>query len=250
MAAASLAWSAAALIDKIRQRHPRIHCLTNGVAQAFTANALLALGAQPSMTTSVEEVEAFLEGADALLVNLGTLDEPGRRAMRLAVAVANRRGIPWVLDPVFVERSPGRSDFAHELIALGPKVIRGNETEIAHLSQGQSIDDFARAHRMIVAATAPTDHLVDGERVVGIPNGHPLMGRVTAMGCANAALIAALLVVADDPFEGCAAAMLAAGVAGEIAAEKSDGPGTFAAAYLDALYGLDSGKLATRARVT
>jgi len=249
MASASLAWSAAALIDKIRLRHPRVHCLTNGVAQAFTANALLALGAHPSMTNSVEEVEAFVEGSDALLVNLGTLDEPGRQAMRLAVAVANRRGLPWVLDPVFVERSPGRSDFARDLIALGPKVLRGNEAEIAHLSQGQAIDGFARALGVIVAATGTTDHLVDGTRAIGIPNGHPLMGRVTAMGCANAALIAAFLVVAEDPFEGCAAAMLAAGVAGEIAAQHAHGPGTFATAYLDALHGLDSGKLATRARV-
>jgi hydroxyethylthiazole kinase len=249
MAAASLAWSAAALIDRIRERHPRVHCLTNGVAQAFTANALLALGAQPSMTNSPEEVEAFVAGADALLVNLGTLDEAGKRSMRLAVAAANSRSLPWVLDPVFVERSPSRAAFAEELVALGPKVLRGNETEIAHLTHGAPLDHFAREHGVIVAATAPTDHLLDGERVVGIPNGHPLMGRVTAMGCANAALIAALLVVAEDPFEGCAAAMLAAGVAGEIAAEKADGPGTFAAAYLDALYGLDSGKLATRARV-
>jgi hydroxyethylthiazole kinase len=249
MAAASLAWSAAALIDKVRQRHPRVHCLTNGVAQAFTANALLALGAQPSMTNSVEEVADFVDGADALLVNLGTLDVPGRQAMRLAIEVANRRSLPWVLDPVFVERSPGRSAFAMDLIALRPKVLRGNEAEIAHLSQGQSIGDFARTHGVIVAATGTTDHLMNGEREIGIPNGHPLMGRVTAMGCANAALIAALLTVADDPFEGCAAAMLAAGVAGEIAAEHANGPGTFAAAYLDALHGLDSGKLATRARV-
>jgi len=45
---------AAALVGALRARAPRIHCITNGVAQAFTANVLLAAGAVPSMTTSPE----------------------------------------------------------------------------------------------------------------------------------------------------------------------------------------------------
>lgn len=249
MAAAALAWNAAALLDKIRARHPRIHCITNGVAQGFTANALLAIGALPSMTTSPEEIGSFVQGADALLVNLGTLDDDRRQAIRLAIAAAKAKALPWVLDPVFIERSPSRALFAREIAGCGPTVVRGNETEIAALSQGQPVDSYARALKAVVAATAETDHVLDGTRMVGTPNGHPLMAKVTAMGCAGAALIAAFLVVADNPFDGCACALVAAGVAGEIAAEQADGPGSFASAYIDALYGLDSGKLATRARV-
>ena len=43
---------AASLLDGIRAKNPRIHCITNTVAQAYTANMLLAAGATPSVTTS------------------------------------------------------------------------------------------------------------------------------------------------------------------------------------------------------
>ncbi|MDP3548610.1 MAG: hydroxyethylthiazole kinase, partial [Phreatobacter sp.] len=73
--------------------------------------------------------------------------------------------------------------------------------------------------------------------------------RVTAMGCAGAAITAAFLAVAEDPFEATGAAMLTLGIAGELAAETARGPGSFAAAYLDALYGLDTLELASQARI-
>ena len=79
---------AAALLDRLRTRKPRVHCITNTVAQNFTANVLLAIGAVPSMTLSVEEIGAFVAGADALLVNLGTLDRERREATEIAVKTA------------------------------------------------------------------------------------------------------------------------------------------------------------------
>ena len=63
-------------------RSPRVHCITNAVAQNFTANVLLAAGAVPSMTLSVEEIGPFVAGANALLVNLGTFDHERREADR------------------------------------------------------------------------------------------------------------------------------------------------------------------------
>ncbi len=71
---------AAALLERLRARSPRVHCITNAVAQNFTANVLLAAGAVPSMTLSAEEIGAFVAGADALLVNLGTFDRERREA--------------------------------------------------------------------------------------------------------------------------------------------------------------------------
>ena len=43
--------------ERLRARAPRVHCITNAVAQAFTANVLLAAGAVPSMTIAVNEPE-------------------------------------------------------------------------------------------------------------------------------------------------------------------------------------------------
>ena len=51
-----LADIAADLLARLRTRAPRVHCITNSVAQQFTANVLLAAGAVPSMTISPEEI--------------------------------------------------------------------------------------------------------------------------------------------------------------------------------------------------
>src|SRR5271154_2230343 len=106
-----LADIAADVLARIRERAPRVHCITNSVAQAYTANMLLAAGAVPSMTIAPEEVAAFVAGADALLVNLGTFDAERRAAIELALGALGQgdeaeSGKPWVLDPVFIERSP------------------------------------------------------------------------------------------------------------------------------------------------
>ncbi|MGB9364572.1 MAG: hydroxyethylthiazole kinase, partial [Xanthobacteraceae bacterium] len=53
---AELPHIAADILMRLRARSPRVHCITNAVAQAFTANTLLAAGAVPSMTLSPDEV--------------------------------------------------------------------------------------------------------------------------------------------------------------------------------------------------
>jgi hydroxyethylthiazole kinase len=76
------------------------------------------------------------------------------------------------------------------------------------------------------------------------------MARVTAMGCAGSALVAACLAVESDAFRATIAALVIVGVAGEVAAEKSGGPGSFAAAIIDTLYNLDGPTLTKRTKVT
>src|SRR3979411_2352853 len=74
------------ILARIRARRPRVHCITNAVAQNFTANMLLAAGAVPSMTIASDEIADFVARADALLVNLGTLDPERRGAIEIAGA--------------------------------------------------------------------------------------------------------------------------------------------------------------------
>jgi hydroxyethylthiazole kinase len=81
---------AAAVLARLRARGPRVHCITNAVAQNFTANVLLALGATPSMTLSPEEIGDFVARAGALLVNLGTFARERREAPSIAVAAPAR----------------------------------------------------------------------------------------------------------------------------------------------------------------
>src|SRR6202000_2976582 len=110
-----LADVASDVMARIKSRAPRVHCITNYVAQSYTANVLLAAGAIPSMTISSEEIAAFVASADALLVNLGTFDAERRVAIEVALDALGQGAKPWVLDPVFIERSPARAQFAQSL---------------------------------------------------------------------------------------------------------------------------------------
>src|SRR6476661_5237092 len=108
------------ILARLRARAPRVHCITNAVAQTFTANVLLAAGAIPSMTLSADEIGAFVARADALLVNLGTFDAERRDATATALEVATEARTPWVLDPVFIDRSEPRAVYARGLMQHKP----------------------------------------------------------------------------------------------------------------------------------
>jgi hydroxyethylthiazole kinase len=245
---------AATLLERLRTHGPRVHCITNGVAQNFTANALLAAGAVPSMTLSAEEIGAFVAGSGALLVNLGTFDTERRVATGIAVQTAARENVPWVLDPVFIDRSAARADFARALIGHGPKAVRLNRAEFSVLSGGETtpgaLAAYARDNKIVIGLSGEADLVSDGERLAAIANGHPLMAKVTAMGCAASALVAACCAIEPDAWRAAAAALVIAGVAGELAAAKAEGPGSFAVAIIDALHTIDGPMLMARAKVT
>src|SRR5436853_1925616 len=137
MRAAELPHITADILARLRVRAPRVHCITNSVAQTFTANTLLAAGAVPSMTLSADEIGAFVARADALLVNLGTFDAERREATAIALEVAAERRIPWVLDPVFIDRSEARAIYAASLVAQNPDAIRLNAAEFTALAEAE-----------------------------------------------------------------------------------------------------------------
>ena len=247
---------AADILARVRARRPRVHCITNAVAQQFTANMLLAANAVPSMTTDPAEVAEFVARADALLVNLGTLDAERHAAIDLALAAAGER-VPWALDPVFVDRSATRAALASALAARRPRVIRLNRAEFATLAGveggagagGDVLARYAQRQGTVIGLTGDRDSVTDGKRTVAIENGDPLMAKVTAMGCAASALVAACLAVEADAWRATAAGLIVIGVAGEVAALAAHGPGTFAAAIIDALHGLDEATILARARL-
>jgi hydroxyethylthiazole kinase len=202
---------------------------------------------------SPEEIGPFVSGAQALLVNLGTFDAERREATTIAVETAVSHKLPWVLDPVLVDRAPARAAFARELIGRRPTVVRLNHTEFAALAGNKPSSSeavaYARANGIVVGLSGETDLVTDGEQIASITNGHPLMTKITAMGCAGSAVVAACLTVESDAIRAAVAALAIVGIAGELAAEKSSGPGSFATAIIDALYSLDGPMVSARAKV-
>jgi len=248
----------AAALENLRAMRPRVHCITNSAAVNFTANVLLAAGAIPSMTVNPEEVADFIAGADALLVNLGTLDPLRREAIDRAVAVARETGKPWALDPVFVERSRPRLALAGTLAGLKPTVVRMNPSELRALAGGEGgdtpvfgeADAFARSSLATIVCTGPVDYVTDGMRSVRVSGGHPLMASVTATGCAATALMAGFLAVENDPVVASAACLAVVAAAADSAGAQAAGPGSFVPAFLDAVHALTPEEAGAQARIS
>jgi hydroxyethylthiazole kinase len=249
----TLALQASGLIAHVRERRPRVHCITNTVVQELTANVLLAAGALPTMTTSPEEIGHFVSSADVLLVNLGTLDRERRDAVEIALEVARDDGIPWVLDPVLIDRSEPRAEMARALAMKEPRVVRANAAEFGALTQAEptpeALDKFALEHITVAACTGATDLVTSGAKRTKIENGHPFMAQVTGIGCAESALVAAMVAIEDDEFLAAVAGLLLMNVAGEIAAEGARGPGTFVPSLLDMIATLDAARIVEQARL-
>ena len=246
---------AAQSLASLRARAPRIHCITNVAADVLSANVLLAVGAVPSLTIAPDEVGEFVAGANGLLINLGTLDKTRHAAIAIAIEAAAGAGLPWVLDPVLAERSGPRLEFANSLCGLHPAAIRANGAEVAalsgHMGAGEdAAAELARSARSCVLLSGARDWVGDGTRAALVAGGDPLMTKVTAMGCALGALVAAFCTVERDPFLAALGAALCFGVAGEIAGARARGPGSFQIGFLDALHALDEDMLVEHGKVS
>ncbi|MBY6201424.1 hydroxyethylthiazole kinase [Maritalea mobilis] len=249
----------------MRAATPLVHNITNFVAMNVMANVLLAIGASPAMVHAREEAAEFAALAQALTVNIGTADPDWGAAMYEAAAVMGEADRPWVFDPVGVAATRFRQDLSAKLLDLKPTVVRGNASEILALAglggaargvdAGDSVEaaedaarDLASRTGGVVAVSGPVDFITDGTRAARVANGHPMMARITVMGCSLNGVIAAFCA-GQPAFDATVAALAAYGVAGEVAGETAQGPGSFQVAFLDALYHLTPEALNTAARI-
>lgn len=259
--------AACEVIARVRSQRPLIHHISNFVVMNTTANITLCMGALPVMANAPLEVEEMVSAASALLLNLGTLWPEQVEAMLLAGRRANQRGIPIVLDPVGAGATRLRTESAHRLLKeLSIAVVRGNLAEIAALagmearmrgveSVGSAGDaalvacQFAKKFECVAAVTGPIDVVTDGARFLRIANGHPMMATVTGTGCMATSVVAACAAVENDAVIATASALAAYGLAGEVAAERAQGPGTFQVHLFDALAGLTEDALRAGMRI-
>lgn len=250
--------TAAAALEQLRAKRPLLQCMTNSVTSGFVANALLALGGTYAAVEDMSEASQFTAVADALLVNVGTVTKPQADAMRAAVSHANMGGKPWALAPSGVGPLPLRTFTARELMRRFPALIRGNAAEISFLVNNEvpprgaapSSDDVALAAArlagvthaaVVVTVTGSNDYVAaEGTPLVAVLNGSPMMSRVAGTGCVQGAVAAAFLgaLGAKARWESAVAASLVVSLAGEFAAAKAAGPGSFVPAFLDALASL------------
>ena len=256
-------------IEAVRAQRPLVHCITNLVVMNFTANVLLATGAAPVMAHAHEEVADMAGIAQGLLLNIGTLDPYWVKSMQLAFAAAQAGGTPVVMDPVGAGATSYRNQALETLLETGtPAIIRGNASEIMSMARlsirSRGVDSSAHADEAVDAARAlaqriqgavcvsgETDHIVHADgRHATLRNGHEWMTRITGVGCALTALVAAVHAVQPDAWRATVAGMAWMGVAGEMAASKAQGVGSMAVLLLDNLQQLNEEVFVQRLKLT
>lgn len=264
----------AKVFGQVRQKNPLVQHLTNVVTINDCANAVLAIGATPIMTSSEQETADLARQAKAVLLNIGTPDEFSEAAMLAAGRAANASGIPVVLDPVGVGATP----FRHERVCtilreLQIAIIRGNLAELQCIAgdhdaaatrgvdsvavEGDSNAEVARRvarrYRCIAAITGAVDCISDGVSLVAMRNGHILMRQVTGTGCMTSSLCATCIGAApEQPLLAACAGVAAMSVAGEIAyadLREGEGTGSYRRRIIDTLSTLTPKRLESQLRL-
>ena len=204
-------------LQKIHKAKPLVHCITNYVVTNFTANGLLTVGASPVMADAIEEVAEMASKADALCLNIGTLNERTIQSMLAAGQSAHEHGIPIVLDPVGAGSTSFRTQITLTLLQqLQVSLIRCNIGELAAIAgvnwQAKGVDSgsgeldvvqtaqmIANTYNCFVVVTGAEDVLTDGQTVEVITGGHEKITKVTGSGCLLSALCAAMLASSSEP---------------------------------------------------
>jgi hydroxyethylthiazole kinase len=244
-------------IRLLREKSPLVHSITNQVVSNFNANVLLAVGASPIMAHAEEELQDLLNIAQALVLNIGTLDMPQISAMKKAQTLAMQQNLPIVLDPVGAGASALRTQTALHILKTGVSVLRANASEVLALAgesaQTKGVDStadsknalqsahtLAKTYHTTVCMSGAVDYVVTEAGVVcALHNGQSMMTKITGMGCSASALVGAFLAVEENPALASASAMALMGIAGDIAAKEAKGVGSFAVSFLDVLGNLD-----------
>ena len=261
------------LLDNIRKATPLVHNITNYVTVNDCANVVLACGASPVMADEPSEAAEIAAISQALVINIGTLNENTVKAMVTAGKKANELSVPVVLDPVGVGASKLRTNTARNLMReINFSVIRGNISEIKCLAQGtattkgvdadendavdsENLDGavgFAKKLSAetgaVIVITGAIDIAATADSAYIIKNGHPMMSRITGTGCMLTSLIGCFCGAnSGDCFGAATAAVCAMGLCGELAHDKTvrdnGGTSSFRAHLIDAISRLDGDTL-------
>ncbi|WP_165483143.1 hydroxyethylthiazole kinase [Legionella genomosp. 1] len=242
-----------AILKQIKIMRPLVLNISNQVTMDFVANGLLALGASPIMTQAIQEIDDLVPLAEAVVINIGTLNEEFIKLAERASRQANDCHKPLVLDPVGAGASEYRTSHCLSLLRqFNFQLLRGNASEIAALSGSrvssggvdtrlfteeviESAREISRVYSLITVVSGASDAIVDENRVECLSGGSALMSQVTGAGCLFTAVIALFIALWEDPYQAACAATWFYSLCGERAAQDASGPGLFKMHFLDYL---------------
>lgn len=249
------------LLEKIKKKKPLVHHITNWVTIYDCANITRAIGALPVMAHAKEESADMASIASSLVLNIGTLTPEFVDSMIHAGKSAKKKKIPIVLDAVGVGATKLRDDKAFEILDnIKVDIIKGNSSEIARLA-GENVQTkgveatkveanlieiakkLAKYRKATVVITGKEDIITDGTLTYLVKNGHDMMASIVGTGCMVASVIGSFVAIEKNYAKAATAALISFGIAGELAAKKSKGPGSYKENFYDEIFNLDKDKI-------
>ncbi|MBN1621307.1 MAG: hydroxyethylthiazole kinase [Endomicrobiales bacterium] len=255
------------ILEKVRKQKPVVHHLTNWVTIYDCANIVKVFGASPIMAHAPEEVADMAKIASSLVLNIGTLTTDLVDAMKIAAGSANKKGIPVILDACGAGATKLRDDKCFELLdKVKINVIKGNSSEIARIAgenvQTKGVDatdvkknlaviakSLAGKRKCTVVITGKEDIISDGNKVLIVRNGHPIMSKVVGTGCMATSVIGTFSASEKDLAAASASGLCCYEIAAELAAKSSKGPGTFKEKLYDEIAALNNKTISKMSRI-
>ena len=218
----------------------------------LVANAQLAAGGSAAMVYLPDEGEGVAAAGESFYINLGTVMP--------FYAETLPRTVRALHDPVAIGIGSLRTELLRCFRAMPPAVVRGNASEIIALAnlwgldtgaakggvRGVDATDSVETARPAaealasfihgaVAVSGERDLVTDGTLTVRSEGGSKLFTKITGAGCSLGG-VTAVYLAETSPFIAALTAVQAYNLAGTRAAREAKGPGSFTAAFLDALY--------------
>ncbi|UQS85993.1 hydroxyethylthiazole kinase (plasmid) [Nicoliella spurrieriana] len=224
-------------IDSIRKTNPVILNVANMVTPQHVADAINFYGGSPIMFTDEREAKELTNIASGVVFNMGSTNESTLRNVLASGKVANKRGIPVVIDPVAVGVTELRqANFKRTADEVHFDVIRGNAGEIAYLAnvnwQVNGIDagngsgdvvaiakQVAQKYDCWVVLSGPRDIVTDGNITYSVDNGHPYFQTNVGSGDMLDGILATAISV-ENNLKALVRATATFSIAGELAGEE------------------------------
>lgn len=206
------------------QKAPLVHCITNDITLETVANTILYLGGKPIMSSDTREFSSLFESTDALLLNMGRLNESHEQSLRQASSLADITKKPTVVDLVGYGITNERTKLGIAMAHNHPTVIKGNTSEIRRfvglpsLAKGidgtssdqhdQALKDLIFSLKQITTdyadtvfvATGKKDVIVQNDKHLILNNGVDELDKFVGTGDMVGAMITTLLGVGKDPW--------------------------------------------------
>ena len=251
------------ILENVRSRTPLVHFITNYVTVNDVANMMLACGGSPIMSDDKKDVEDITTICNALVINIGTLNERSIESMILAGKRANALGHPVILDPVGAGASKFRTETTFRLLQVysGSGSTKGVDADVADIvtednlkETAQFAKELSKTTGAIIAITGAIDVIADTEHAYATRNGVAAMSKITGTGCMLDGVIAGYVAAnMENQTNAVVAAIAAEGLCGEIAGARVDtegrGTSSLRMYLIDAMSNLDGDTLVKGAKV-